>query len=58
MMRSSERANTIIANTLGIIGFALLFFGGLTYLFLRGTLQIVLAVVGIALMLFSLHADN
>lgn len=58
MMRNSERANTIIANTIGIVGFALLFFGGFTYFFLRGALQIVLAVVGILLMLFSLHADN
>ena len=58
MMRNPERANTIIANTIGIIGFVLLFFGGFTYFFLRDTLQIVLAVVGIALMLFSLHADN
>ena len=58
MMRNSERANTIIANTIGIIGFVLLFFGGFTYFFLRGALQIVLAIVGIVLMLFSLHADN
>ena len=58
MMRNSERANTIIATMLGLVGFALLFFGGFTYFFLRGALQIVLAVVGIALMLFSLHADN
>ena len=58
MMRNPERANTIIANTIGMIGFALVFFGGLTYFFMQDTWQIVLAFVGIGLMLVSLYADN
>lgn len=58
MMRNPERANTVIANTVGMIGFALLFFGGFTYFFLRDAWQIILAFVGIGLMVFSLYADN
>lgn len=58
MMRNPERANTVIANTVGMIGFALLFFGGLTYFFFRDAWQIILAFVGIGLMMFSLYADN
>ena len=58
MMRNPERANTIIANTISVVGFVLLFFGGLTYFFLRDAWQIILAFVGVVLMLFSLYADN
>ena len=58
MMRKLERTNAIIANTIGMIGLALSFFGCFTYFFFRDAWQIVLAFVGIILMLLYLYADN
>ena len=58
MMRNPERANTIIANTIGILGCIMMcFFGGL-YFFLRDAWQIIFAFIGVGLMAFSLYADN
>lgn len=56
-MRAEEK-NELVAAISGFLGVFTMMIGGIAYFFFQQTWQIVASVVGIALILFALWADN
>ena len=57
-MMDYEKANACISCVSGVIGFLMLFFGAIAYIFFMAAWQIVISILGILLLLFAIYADN
>lgn len=56
-MRAEEK-NELVASICGFMGVGMLLFGGVAYFFFQMMWQIVVCVVGVALMMFALWASD
>lgn len=56
-MRAEEK-NELIATICGFLGVFMMMIGGIAYFFFQQAWQMVVSVVGVALILFALWASN
>lgn len=54
----AEEKNELVASICGFLGVGILLFGGVAYFFFQMVWQIVVCVVGVALMMFALWAND
>lgn len=57
-MMDYKKANACISYVSGVIGFLMLFFGAIAYIFFMAAWQMVISILGILLLLFAIYADN